>query len=79
LPNAVLALGMAATLVVGVLIGSTTIGPPQTIVRVAANGEIAATGVLADELSKQPSGTAGPVSIGMTFKTDQGICRTFEI
>ena len=49
----------------------------STLVRVP-NGPPTASGMLAASLSNQLAGEPGRVSIGLSFRTQHGICRTFR-
>lgn len=68
---------MAASLVCGVFIGRTTRGT-ESMLGLDQNGQLAARGMLADGLSTRLAGEAGPVRIGISFRTAHEICRTFS-
>lgn len=72
---------MAATLAVGVLVGSTVRGPAaDTAVAVAqgAGGKLVAQGQLASALSQQRAASEGAVRIGVSFTAKDGkLCRSF--
>jgi hypothetical protein len=75
---------MAATLVIGVIIGQFFLRMPTSGAPVAArNGQILANGTLAQALSDQLASTQtpdAPVKIGLTFKSKTGhYCRTFTM
>ena len=72
------AAAMAASLVVGVGIGRRIDDQPRAWVRGAPDTQLVADGALAQSLSRQLSGEAGPVRIGMSFRAGQGVCRTFS-
>lgn len=68
---------MAACLVAGVLIGRLTpVDPP--VFQAGLSGLIA-EGRLAEALETAPSAGAGPVRIGLSFRSAESYCRTFEM
>jgi hypothetical protein len=71
--------GLAACLIVGLVIGRLAAPPPVTLSGADDPLPIAA-GPLAKALNTQPSGpTAGPVRIALSFKTASGVyCRAFQ-
>jgi hypothetical protein len=67
---------MAATLLVGLVIGRNMLQPEQALV--SKDGRLEAGGALASALSQQAGGGSGAVTIGLTFKSRSGeYCRTF--
>jgi hypothetical protein len=67
---------IAACLVVGVLVGRQTLpqGPLQ-----AQGGALVARGALARTLDEGLAADAGPIRVGLSFRTaDGGYCRTFQ-
>lgn len=70
---------MAATLLVGLIIGRNVLQTGESLV--TANGRLEAGGPLAAALSRQTGGeTSGGVAIGLTFKSRAGeYCRTFGL
>jgi len=75
---------MAASLVIGVIIGQAFLRSPNVGAPVASrNGEVLANGSLAQALSDQLAGTQTPdsqVKIGVSFKSKAGdYCRTFTM
>ncbi|WCT76184.1 anti-sigma factor [Novosphingobium humi] len=71
---------MAASLVMGVMIGGWDAAPPAAALRVE-NGRLMAAGALDSALSRQATAQAdhGPVTIRMSFRTQDGVCRLFSI
>jgi len=75
---------LAASLIVGVLIGRALLGTPSTESPITSrDGQLTAHGVLAhalsEQLSSQPANNT-PVHIGLTFKSKSGdYCRTFTL
>ncbi|MEV4783749.1 anti-sigma factor family protein [Burkholderia sp. LMU1-1-1.1] len=80
--------GVAASLVVGVLVGSLVLGGAAregaggaAIVVAGADGALVARGELANALSQQLAGTSGEaVDIGVSFAAKDGaLCRSFTV
>ena len=69
---------LAASLAIGVLVGQSLLAPPNGLVR-ETDGKLLASGELADRLSNQLTGEQGPVRIGVSFRGDNGVCRTFHV
>ncbi len=71
---------LAASLVLGVFVGR-ALAPPDGAIRMNAAGAISPGPVLAAALDRQLSGAAAgrddTVRIGLTFRSAQGICRSF--
>lgn len=67
----------AASLVLGIFVGQTMF-VPHTGMIVDVDGRPIASGALAAALSNQLAGEQGAVRIGITFRTHEGICRTFR-
>jgi hypothetical protein len=75
---------MAASLVIGVIIGQVSLRIPGGAAPVVSrNGQVLANGTLAQALSDQLASTQtpdGPVKIGVSFKSKAGAyCRTFTM
>jgi hypothetical protein len=75
---------LAATLVIGVVIGQALLRMPVTGVPVISrNGQVLASGALAQALSEQLASTQtpdSPVKIGVSFKSKAGAyCRSFTL
>lgn len=68
---------LAASLALVLIAGSIALTSTSSIVRVPEGPRIA-SGILAASLSDQLSGEPGRVKIGLSFRTDQGVCRTFR-
>ena len=68
---------VAASLALVLIVGSISLTSTSPIVRVPEGPRIA-SGILAASLSDQLSGEPGRVRIGLSFRTDQGVCRTFQ-
>lgn len=68
---------IAASLALGLVIGRGTPTPNSALIEEQAGRPIA-SGILAAGLSNQLTGEPGAVRIGLSFRTDQGICRTFR-
>lgn len=70
---------MAATLLVGLVIGRNVLQPDEAIV--AKGGRLEAGAQLATALSRQPGGEgSNTTAIGLTFKSKSGeFCRTFSL
>lgn len=75
---AVLTGAMAASLVAGVVLDRALINRGSALVQTDAAGQVLAQGKLADSLSDHVSGQPGLVRIGLTFRTDHTVCRTFS-
>ena len=80
--------GVAAALVVGVLVGSLVVGGAAregaggaAIAATGADGALVARGTLSDALSQQLAGTSGgAVDIGVSFAAKDGaLCRSFTM
>jgi anti-sigma factor RsiW len=77
--------GVAASLAVGVLVGSVVLGgggrAGDAVVEAGANGALVAQGPLADALSRQLAGDrGGAVDIGVSFAAKDGaLCRSFTM
>jgi hypothetical protein len=67
---------IAATLVLGIFVGSADLGRQEPFVTVAG-GELLASGPLANSLTNATSSGEGTFPVGLTFRTAQGFCRTF--
>ena len=75
---------VAATLVVGVLIGPYVMRASQPLPFMSAGGRVVATGALERALMAQPSGATSPqdgrTAVGLSFRTNTGeYCRTFAM
>lgn len=74
---------LAATLVIGVVIGQALLRMTQSSPVTARNGQVLASGALAEALSDQLASTqtsSAPVKIGVSFKSKTGTyCRTFTL
>lgn len=68
---------IAASLVLGIFVGQTMLMPQGGIID-DLGGRPIASGALAAALSNQLAGEKGAVRIGITFRTHEGICRTFR-
>jgi hypothetical protein len=66
---------IAAALVGGILIGRIT--TPTADMVAARQGQLMAAASLEKALNDQPDGSAGAITIGMSFRTNGGYCRTF--
>jgi hypothetical protein len=76
--------GLAASLVLGVVIGQAILRSPQSSpITTARDGRLTANGVLAQALSEQLASAPpaqAPVRIGVSFKSKNGAyCRTFSL
>lgn len=69
---------LAASLVAGLFIGRWIDAAPAPLLRSGPAQQLLADGVLAEGLSGNLAGQAAQVRIGMSFRTAQGICRTFS-
>lgn len=74
LPVGVWAGALAASLVLGLLIGNPPMDPSSPV-----NADMAASPALASALDTQLSGRDGVIRIGLTFRSRQGICRSFTM
>lgn len=74
---------IAATLVIGVLLGAMALRGPAGLPMETAGGRLVANGILDAALSTRPSGAAGEdstVRIGLSFRSGNGeFCRTFAL
>ena len=75
---------IAATLVVGVLLGPYILRASQTLPFVSAGGRVVAIGSLERALLRQPSGgdeaDGDGLAIGLSYRTNEGVyCRTFAM
>ena len=69
---------LAASLVIGVMVGQSLVAPPNGVI-LESHGKVLASGELAERLSNQLTGEQGPVRIGVSFRADNGVCRTFHV
>ena len=69
---------LAASLVIGVMVGHSMLAPPNGVV-LGSSGELVASGDLSERLSNQLTGQQGPVQIGVSFRAENGVCRTFHV
>jgi hypothetical protein len=69
--------GIAASLALGMIVGPAFLASNPAMVRGPGRWPTA-SGMLAASLSNQLAGDAGRVRIGLSFRTDHGICRTFR-
>ena len=69
---------IAASLALG-FIGARTSYTPDTDILTQRDGKIVATGELAQALSTKASGEKGQIQISMSFRTADGVCRSFEV
>lgn len=69
---------IAASIAVGFFVGRTT-PPTETALFSQLDGRIVASGNLDDALSSKLSGEAGPIGIKLTFRTAEGVCRSFRL
>ena len=67
---------LAASTVFGVFIGQQMLAPNMDLIA-EAEGQLTARGELASGLSNQLAGEPGRVRIGVSFRTEHGLCRTF--
>lgn len=67
---------VAASLAVGVLVGR-AIPPAATTLEATPGGALIAGPTLAAALDSQLAGQAAPIRIGLSFRTQRGLCRTF--
>ncbi len=74
---------IAASLIIGVLIGQRALHSPRQDAFATHEGQLVANGVLDDALTRQLASTqsdAAPVLIGLTYRNDAGaFCRTFQL
>lgn len=68
---------IAASLVIGFFGGLRTAQPVSQFLT-QHDGKAVAAGELAWNLSHRPSGEDGQIQIGMTFRTANGLCRSFK-
>jgi hypothetical protein len=69
---------MAASLVVGLILGQALLVQRDTRLVVVRDGRLTAVADLSSALTNQASGNAGPISIGLTYRSKSGeYCRTF--
>lgn len=68
---------LAASLVMGVMVGQSMRAPANGVI-LGSNGKLFASGELSDRLSNQLTGEQGPVQIGVSFRAENGVCRTFH-
>ena len=71
------ATALAASLVGGILIGRATLPAGEMVADRA--GRLTAAATLQQALNEQPDGSKGTVRIGLTFRTANGLCRTFRL
>lgn len=69
---------LAASFFAGILIGTLRERPATSWLHADISGRIAAGGALAEGLSNSLSGQGGPIRVGISFRTTQGVCRTFR-
>ena len=69
---------LAASLVIGVMVGQSMFAPANGII-LGSNGKLVASGELSDRLSNQLIGEQGQVQIGVSFRAENGVCRTFHV
>lgn len=69
---------LAASLVIGVMVGQSMLAPANGVI-LGSGGKFFASGELSEQLSSQLTGEHGPVQIGVSFRTENGVCRTFHI
>jgi len=69
---------MAASLIAGLFIGRWIDAPTAPWMRTEAEQQVLADGMLAEGLTGNLAGQAASVRIGMSFRTAQGVCRTFS-
>jgi len=68
---------VAASLVVGLLVGQAALRPQAPFVE--QGGELVARGEIARALTRQLASDVGPTQVGLTFRTAEGsYCRTFQ-
>jgi len=70
---------IAASLAVGTVAGFMLSHQDTGPLAARPDGLLAARGELANALEHAPSGEAGPVRIGLSFRTAESYCRTFEM
>jgi hypothetical protein len=71
-------IGLIAASVIGGMLLGPVISAPESGLFVEKGGQLIAAGPLAAGLSGQMSGQPGPIHIGLSFRTRDGICRTFR-
>lgn len=69
---------LAASLVIGVMVGQSMLAPANGVI-LGSNGKLLASGELSERLSDQLTGEQGQVQIGVSFRAENGVCRTFRI
>ncbi|MCW1383797.1 hypothetical protein OLX02_13290 [Novosphingobium sp. KCTC 2891] len=69
---------IAASLALGLFVGRWLERAPAPWLQGGPQAQVLADGALAESLSGNLTGQAGPVRIGMSFRTRQGLCRTFS-
>ena len=69
---------IAASLAIG-FVGARTSYTPDTDILTQRDSQVFATGKLAHALSSKASGEKGQIEISMTFRTVDGVCRSFEV
>lgn len=69
---------IAASLAVG-FVGARSFYSPNTNILTQADGKVIAAGDLDRALSSNPSAQKGQIQISMTFRTADGVCRTFAL
>ena len=74
----VAASALAASLVIGVMVGQSMLAPANGII-LGSSGKLVASGELSERLSNQLTGEQGPVQIGVSFRAENGVCRTFHV
>ena len=74
---------IAASLIIGVLIGQRVLHSPREGAFATRDGQLVASGLLDEALTRQLAGTqsdTAPVHIGLTYRDDSGaFCRTFAL
>lgn len=69
---------LAASLVIGVMVGQSMLAPANGVI-LGSNGKLVASGELSERLSNQLTGEQGLVKIGVSFRAENGVCRTFHV
>lgn len=72
---------LAASLVLGVMVGNVTHVFPSDAVMQMENGQLMASGALDSALTRRLASQTGqaPVNIHLSFHTQDGVCRTFSM
>ncbi len=70
---------IAASLAIGTLGGYGLSHPNAGPLTPRPDGTLAVRGDLAQALERNPAGVAGPIRIGLSFRTADRYCRTFEM